>query len=130
MVTHAQPVSCATLRRMTPEELLRTMYDGFNARDIDAVLAAMTEDVDWPNAWEGSRVHGHQEVRDYWTRQWASIDPRVTPLGFETLADGRIAVEVQQVIRDLDGEIQASGAVSHVYEIRDGLVSRMDVEDA
>jgi nuclear transport factor 2 (NTF2) superfamily protein len=115
---------------MTPEELLRTMYDGFNARDIDAVLAAMTEDVDWPNAWEGSRVHGHQEVRDYWTRQWASIDPRVTPLGFETLADGRIAVEVQQVIRDLDGEIQASGAVSHVYEIRDGLVSRMDVEEA
>jgi hypothetical protein len=39
-------------------------------------------------------------------------------------------VEVQQVIRDLDGEIQASGAVSHVYEIRDGLVSRMDVEEA
>jgi len=108
------------------------MYDGFNARDIDAVLAAMTDDVDWPNAWEGSRVHGQQEVRDYWTRQWAAIDPRVTPVSFQTRAGGdgvRIAVEVEQVIRDLDGEVQASGTVTHVYEIRDGLVARMDVEE-
>jgi ketosteroid isomerase-like protein len=118
---------------MNSEELLRTMYDGFNARDIDAVLAAMTEDVDWPNAWEGSRVHGQEEVRDYWTRQWAAIDPRVTPVGFETRAgaDGvRIAVEVEQTVRDLDGEVVASGTVIHVYDMRDGLVARMDVEEA
>jgi hypothetical protein len=115
---------------MTSEELLRTMYDGFNARDIDAVLAAMTDDVDWPNAWEGARVHGHEEVREYWTRQWAAIDPSVTPVGFETLSDGRIAVEVEQTVRDLDGEVVASGTVIHAYEIRDGLVARMDVEEA
>jgi hypothetical protein len=114
---------------MNSEELLRSMYDGFNARDIDAVLAAMTEDVDWPNAWEGARVHGHQEVRDYWTRQWAAIDPRVTPVGFETRSDGRVAVEVEQVIRNLEGEVQASGTVSHVYAMRSGLVARMDVEE-
>jgi hypothetical protein len=114
---------------MNSEELLRSMYDGFNARDIDAVLAAMTDDVDWPNAWEGARVHGRQEVRDYWTRQWAAIDPRVTPVGFETRSDGRIAVEVEQVIRNLDGEVQASGTVSHVYAMRSGLVARMDVEE-
>jgi hypothetical protein len=118
---------------MDSEELLRTMYDGFNARDIDAVLAAMTDDVDWPNAWEGARVHGHEEVRDYWTRQWAAIDPRVTPVDFQTRAGGhgvRIAVEVEQTVRDLDGEVVASGTVMHVYEIRDGLVARMDVEEA
>jgi nuclear transport factor 2 (NTF2) superfamily protein len=117
---------------MNSEELLRTMYDGFNGRDIDAVLAAMTDDVDWPNAWEGARVHGHEEVRDYWTRQWAAIDPRVTPVGFQTRAgeDGvRIEVEVEQIVRDLDGQVVASGTVRHVYTMRSGLVARMDVEE-
>jgi hypothetical protein len=118
---------------MNPETLLRTMYVAFNARDIDAVLAAMTDDVDWPNAWEGARVHGREEVRDYWTRQWAAIDPRVTPVGFQTRAgtDGvRIEVEVEQTVRDLDGQVVASGTVRHVYTMRSGLVARMDVEEA
>jgi hypothetical protein len=115
---------------MNSEELLRTMYDGFNGRDIDAVLAAMTDDVDWPNAWEGARVHGQQEVRDYWMRQWAAIDPRVTPVGFQTLPDGRTEVEVEQTVRDLDGQVVASGTVRHVYTMRSGLVARMDVEES
>src|SRR5205085_3557006 len=37
----------------------------FNAREIAAVLGAMTEDVDWPNAWEGGRLRGKEAVRDY-----------------------------------------------------------------
>ena len=58
------------------EQTLRSLYQAFNKRDIDAVLAAMSEDVDWPNAWEGGRVHGKQAVRAYWTRQWQEIDPK------------------------------------------------------
>lgn len=105
------------------------MYAGFNARDIDAVLAAMTEDVDWPNAWEGGRIHGHDAVRDYWTRQWAAIDPRVEPVAIEPARDGRVVAEVDQVVRDLAGEVVGSGRVRHVYELRDGLVARMDVQE-
>jgi ketosteroid isomerase-like protein len=45
------------------------MYAAFNARDIDALLDHMTPDVDWPNAWERGRVHRHEELRDYWSRQ-------------------------------------------------------------
>jgi hypothetical protein len=118
---------------MNAEELLRTMYDAFNARDIDAVLAAMTDDVDWPNAWEGGRLHGHAAVRDYWTRQWAAIDPHVEPveIGPRVGGDGvRVAVEVEQVVRNLEGEVVAAGTVLHVYELRSGLVARMDVEEA
>lgn len=117
---------------MDAEELLRTMYDAFNARDIDAVLAAMTDDVDWPNAWEGGRLLGHEAVRDYWTRQWAAIDPHVEPveIGPRVGGDGaRIEVQVRQVVRDLDGDVVAEGTVVHVYEMRSGLVARMDVED-
>jgi SnoaL-like domain len=40
---------------------LSGMYAAFNARDIDALLEQMTPDLDWPNAWEGGRLHGHEE---------------------------------------------------------------------
>ena len=109
------------------------MYDGFNARDIDAVLAAMTDDVDWPNAWEGGRLRGHEAVRDYWTRQWAEIDPHVSPASIEPRAGGdgvRVVVKVEQTVRDLDGQVVASGTVMHIYAMRSGLVARMDVEEA
>ena len=115
---------------MTHDRLLRDLYDAFNARDVEAVLAAVTEDVDWPNAWEGGRVHGKDAVRSYWARQWAEIDPRVEPVAIEPLDGGRVVVEVEQVVRDLDGEVVASGRVQHVYEMRGGLVARMDVEEA
>ena len=106
------------------------MYAAFNARDIDGVLATMSDDVDWPMAFKGGRVQGHDAVRDYWTRQWAEIDPRVEPVTIEPGDGGRVVVEVDQVVRDLDGEVVASGRVLHVYEMRDGLVARMDVEEA
>ena len=109
------------------EDLLRTVYDAFNARDIDAVLHHMTVDVDWPNAWEGGRVSGHDGVRDYWTRQWSAIDPTVTPVALVARSDGRVAVDVQQTARSLDGAILGEGRVLHIYTFRDGLISRMDV---
>jgi len=114
---------------MDRENWLRAIYAAFNARDIDAVLRQLTADVDWPNAWEGGRVHGHEGVRAYWTRQWAAIDPAVEPLAFDTRPDGSIAVEVHQVARDLDGVLLGEGRVRHVYAFRDDLVVRMDVEE-
>ncbi len=48
---------------MTIEALLTKSYAAFNARDIEAVLAVMHVDVDWPNGMEGGRVLGHDEVR-------------------------------------------------------------------
>jgi ketosteroid isomerase-like protein len=41
------------------EAPLRRAYEALNARDIDGALALMHPDVDWPNGWEGGRVHGH-----------------------------------------------------------------------
>jgi ketosteroid isomerase-like protein len=29
------------------------LYEAFNRRDIDGVLAMMSDDVDWPSAWKG-----------------------------------------------------------------------------
>jgi ketosteroid isomerase-like protein len=109
-------------------DFLRQAYLAFNARDIDAALALMTPDVEWPNGWEGGWVQGHEGVREYWTRQWAEVDSRVEPLGFTALEDGRIAVDVHQSGRDHDGSVLFEGRVTHVYTLRDGLVSRMEIE--
>jgi hypothetical protein len=111
------------------ERRLRELYDAFNARDADAVLAAVTDDVDWPNAWEGGRVHGKAAMRSYWTRQWAEVDPRVEPVEIAERDDGRVAVAVEQMVLDLDGGLISKRSVRHVYTFRDGLVARMDVEE-
>jgi ketosteroid isomerase-like protein len=112
---------------MDTAELIERTYRGFNERDIDGVLAVMTEDVDWPNAWEGGRVVGHEGVREYWSRQWGEIDPTVEPEEIEELPDGRVSVRVHQVVRTLDGEETLDAYVFHVYTLRDGLITRMDV---
>jgi ketosteroid isomerase-like protein len=108
-------------------DLVRRAYQAFNARDLDAALALMAPDVDWPNAWEGGRVVGHDAVHDYWTRQWAEIDPHVDPVGVRVLPDGRIAVDVHQIVRSRAGELLADSRVEHVYTVRDGLIVRMEV---
>jgi hypothetical protein len=114
---------------VTEERLLRDVYDAFNRRDIERAVAAMHDDVDWPNAWEGGRVVGRDAVRAYWTRQFAEIDPSVEPVGFSVEPDGRTAVAVHQVVRAPDGTVLADRTVTHVYAFRDGLVERMDVVD-
>jgi nuclear transport factor 2 (NTF2) superfamily protein len=110
------------------ERLLGRIYEAFNRREIDTVLAAMHPAVDWPNGWEGGRVNGRDEVRSYWTRQWAAVDPTVVPVGFQHGSDGRISVRVHQTVRDLSGNLLVDGEVVHVYAFEDGLIKSMDIE--
>ena len=107
---------------------LRTLYDAFNERDIDTVLAAMTTDVDWPNGWEGGRLTGHDRVRDYWERQWRELRVGLTPTRVLDRPDGRVEVRVRMVVRDPSGSVLARTDVRHVYELEGDLVRRMDVE--
>jgi ketosteroid isomerase-like protein len=111
----------------TTRALFERLYDRFNARDIDAVLAHLTTDVDWPNGWEGGYVHGHDEVRAYWTRQWEAIDGTVAPQAFATEPDGRIDVTVHQVVKTLEGEVVEDTTVHHVYRLRDEQVVQMEI---
>ena len=109
------------------QAVLERTYAAFNARDIDAVLAVMHPDVDWPNGMEGGTVVGHAAVRAYWTRQWELIDPRVEPRGFTEEADGRVAVAVHQVVRDLAGKVLKEDMVQHVYAFEGGLITSMEI---
>ena len=111
------------------DDLLRSIYDSFNRRDIDAVLAKMAPDVDWPNGMEGGRVHGREAVRQYWLRQWSQINPLVEPKSFHTDATGAIVAEVHQVVRDLAGALLAERMVQHVYRVENGLIQSMEIRE-
>ena len=113
---------------MNTHPLLASAYAAFNERQLDDVLALMTPDVDWPNGMEGGTVRGHAGVRDYWTRQWKAIDPRVTPLHFADEPDGRVRVVVRQVVRSLTGETLHDGTVEHVYRFDGGRIAGMTIE--
>jgi len=110
-------------------ELLKNAYAAFNARDIDAALATMQPDVEWPNGMEGGTVHGHAGVREYWTRQWGMIDPHVEPVKFDVDKTERVVVAVHQVVRDLSGNALQDRMVEHVYSIEDGLIRGMEIRE-
>jgi ketosteroid isomerase-like protein len=113
------------------EELLRSVYAAFNARDVEAVIEVMHPEVDWPNVWEGGRVAGPDAVREYWTRQFAAISGRVDPEGFTDEPDGATTVDVHQVVHDAQtSELISDSRVRHRYWFEDGLIVRMDVLEA
>jgi SnoaL-like domain len=111
-------------------DLLRRIYERFNARDMEAVLAALDGNVLWANGMEGGHVHGRAGVREYWTRQWAMLDPHVDPVAFAEGPQHEVIVEVHQVVRDLQGKLLLDQMVGHIFHLENGLVQRFDIRGA
>ncbi|MGA9588129.1 MAG: nuclear transport factor 2 family protein [Terracidiphilus sp.] len=113
---------------MTDErEILRNAYRDFNARNIDAVISRMDPEVEWANGMEGGHVHGKDEVRAYWTRQFTTLNPHVEPVQIEPGKNGTWAVRVHQVVHDQKGNLLLDATVYHTYQFREGLIARMDI---
>lgn len=112
---------------MSERDILTTAYRDFNARNIDAVLSRMHPEVDWANGMEGGHVHGKDAVRDYWTRQFTTLNPRVDPTSIDPDENGNWVVTVHQVVHDIKGNLLLDTTVYHTYRFRDGLIARMDI---
>ncbi len=115
---------------MTTElkELIKKAYSGFNERNIDKALSTMHVEVQWPKAFEGGYVSGHDAIRQYWTRQWTEINPSVEPIEFNERQNGNLEIEVHQKVKDLKGNIIFDGTVKHIYTLQDNLLRKMDIE--
>jgi SnoaL-like domain len=110
------------------QQTLRRAYGAFNAREIDAAIELMHPEVDWPNAWEGGRILGRSALRDYWSRQFDVISSELEPEAFTEEPDGRITVDVHQVIREVStGRLISDSHARHSYLFMDAMVIRMDV---
>jgi len=110
------------------QDLIKKAYSAFNSRDIDTALSTFHPNVEWPKAFEGGYVSGHDEIRKYWTRQWTEINPNVEPIGFNERQNGTLEVSVHQIVKDLSGNLMFDGIVKHIYTLQDGLLRRMDIE--
>jgi hypothetical protein len=117
------------------QALIAQAYLAFNRRDVDGALALMSENVDWPKASEGGRVVGKEEIRAYWTRQWAEFDPHVEPVEVTDVAPtddeaARTEVKVHQLVKNLNGDILSDQTLLHVFTIANGLIQRMDIGES
>jgi len=110
------------------ETILEQTYQHFNDRNIDATLAMMHPEVDWPNGMEGGIEHGHEAVRNYWIRQWKILDPHVEPIEFNMEKDGRINLMVHQVVHDISGNLLADQIIHHIYTFEEGLIRSMEIQ--
>ncbi len=108
--------------------LIKNAYTAFNDRDIDKALATMQQDVLWSKAWEAGYISGHNEIKEYWTRQWKEINPKVYPIAFSDRANGTLEVLVDQKVKDLEGNILFEGKVKHIYSFENALIKTMDIE--
>ncbi|GAB3742935.1 nuclear transport factor 2 family protein [Spirosoma lituiforme] len=113
---------------MDYQPIFRQLYQDFNARRHQAVLAHMHPDVQWPKAFEGGYVRGYDEISAYWTRQWTEINPIVTPIDITLGQPGTIEVKLHQLVTDWQGKVLFDGLVKHVYTLQGELIERMDIE--
>jgi len=90
----------------------------------------MSENVDWPKASENGRVVGKEEIRAYWTRQWAEFNPNVEPIEVTDREAGRTDVRVHQLVKNLNGDIISDQMLLHLFTIANGLIERMDIGES
>ena len=112
---------------------LRTAYEGFGRRDIDAVLAVMDPEIEWDatDALAHTGVyHGHEGVSEYITSLSSSwLEFHLNPEQFTESGDG---VHVM-VLGSVRGRLTANGQdvearFAHVLQLDgEGKVTRLKV---
>jgi len=110
------------------KDIIHKAYNAFNERNIENALSMMQANVQWSKAWEGGYIIGHNEIKEYWTRQWTEINPNVEPVRFAERENGSLEVKVHQNVKDLQGNLVFDGMVKHIYTFQDGLIKTMDIE--
>lgn len=108
-------------------ELLYEAYNAFNARDVEAALSLMEDNVEWYDGTENFPVRGREAVRKHLLTEWRRHPPHVEPVGLEDRPNGNIVMHIHEQIKDTHGNIQANHTVKHCYTLRNGLIAKMTV---
>jgi ketosteroid isomerase-like protein len=110
---------------MTNRDLIANAYAAYNRRDVDGLLELLTEDVDWPDG--DARLVGKAAVRQYWLHQFTETRTHDEPVRFIDLSPERIVVHIDQTVEDRHGRVLSRGAFRYSFDIRGGLISRLDI---
>ena len=106
--------------------LIWRLFEAINQTDIEAALAVLHPDVDWPGGLEVRRLRGRESIRSCWLAAWAETTRSVTGLGCCETTDG-LSVVVHQVVRNLNGALLQDRYTRHVFWFKDELIHRLEI---
>ena len=110
-------------------KLLLQFYKALDDKDVEALMALLHPDVDFPSQLDGTRAHGFAEVRAYYVRAFGMVNAESTPTAFHSRPDGSMEVQVHHHVTSLEGALWHEGPVNYRFEFRDGLITRFDPLD-
>jgi hypothetical protein len=105
--------------------LARKVFSLFQTENFSAVVPLLHEDVRARPSINGApSLNGRKAVEDWWNT-FAGADPQfeVRPLEFESRGD---CVIVRGYLRHRSGRALAESQVFWLYEVHDGLITRME----
>jgi hypothetical protein len=111
------------------QQFLKNLYEAFNRREIETIIALMQPDVKWANGMEGGFVYGRDAVREYWRKQFETMRSQLEPLDYETDERRRDVVTVRLIIRDLAGNLLLEKTVRQIFTIENNLISLFEIGD-
>jgi SnoaL-like protein len=111
------------------QQFLKNLYEAFNKREIETIIALMQPDVKWANGMEGGFVYGQGAVREYWLKQFETMRSELEPLDYETDENNRNVVTVRLAVRDLKGNLLLEKTVQQIFTIENGLISLFEIGD-
>ncbi|MGI8726501.1 MAG: nuclear transport factor 2 family protein [Solirubrobacterales bacterium] len=87
------------------EELVREIYDGFNAGDLERAAEVLADEVVWPDALDGGQVQGRESVVENWRGILSLVkSSRIEPTAMAGVGDPTtFDVRVHQTIERADG---------------------------
>jgi ketosteroid isomerase-like protein len=106
------------------QEAVERFNDAFNRHDVDAVMAAMTDDCVFENTSppDGHRYEGRDQVRGAWEEFFAASPDAHFDGEDVIVADDRCVVQWRYSWTDDDGSRSSLRGVD-VLRVRDGLVA-------
>lgn len=108
-------------------DLLLRFYEALDAKDVDAVMACLHPDVDFPDQLSGdARLQGERAVRAYYLKAFGLIAAESTPTAFHPRPDDSMEVRIHHHVTSIGGALWHDGPVDYSFSFRDGLISRMD----
>lgn len=114
-----------TTRSEESVALVRQLFTWFNDRDIASFKSALAPDVEARPSIDGAPVlRGADAVADWWISVAGLEDAvEVRPLEYDSHGD---CVVVRGYLRHRNGRTLSESEVYWLYEVRDGLIVRME----
>jgi ketosteroid isomerase-like protein len=110
---------------------LRTAYEGFARRDMDAVLSVMDPDIEWDATDALAHTgfyHGHEGVADYINTMSEAWDEyELLPEQFIESSDARHMMVLGRVRGRLVSGQDVDARFAHVLQLEGGKVTRLKV---